>query len=174
MRGLVDEFSRFARLPVLQPVVSNINETIREAAALFSGRSDLADDLEMDLEPDLLEISYDREHMRRVMINLLENAYQAVRDRGQGGVGVTTKLLVDEGMVSITVSDEGKGVDEELHDRIFEPYFSTKKDGTGLGLAITQRIVEEHGGEITYEMNMPMGSVFTVKIPVNIEPRPRR
>ncbi len=174
MRGLVDEFSRFARLPVLQPVTSNINETIREAATLFSGRKELADGLEMDLEQDIPEISYDREHIRRVMINLLENAYQAVKDRGEGGVVVTTKLLVDEGTVSISVSDEGTGVDEEFYDRIFEPYFSTKKEGTGLGLAITQRIVEEHGGEIIYEMNMPVGSVFTVKIPVNIEPRPRR
>lgn len=174
MRGLVDEFSRFARLPVLQPVPSDINETIREAAALFTGRKELADGLEIDLVPELPEISYDREHMRRVMINLLENAYQAVKDRGEGGVRVATKLLGAEGMVSIKVSDEGAGVDEELRDQIFEPYFSTKKEGTGLGLAITQRIVEEHGGEITYEINTPVGSIFTVRIPVDIEPRPGR
>lgn len=173
MKSLVDEFSRFARLPALQPVPGNINDTINEAASLFAGRKEITGGLEMDLGEGIPEISYDREQMRRVIINLLENALQAVRDRGEGGVSVSSAFLTAEGMVAVSVADQGVGVADDLRDRIFDPYFSTKKDGTGLGLAITRRVVEEHGGEIAFEPNIPTGSILTVRIPVDIEPRPR-
>ena len=170
MRGLVDEFSQFARLPVLNSVPGQINDAVREAVALYAGRGTKGVEIDMELSDKLHTLSYDRDQIRRVIINLLENAIRAVDEKGEGRVMVATGMAVDEGMVTISVVDEGTGVPEELRDRIFEPYFSTSEEGTGLGLAIAQRVVEEHGGVIGYAPNTPSGSVFTVKIPVDIDP----
>ena len=124
----------------------------------------------MQLEPDLPVISFDHEQIRRVLINLIDNAIKAVEEKGEGEILVSTNLLRTHGILEISVADTGVGVRENLRNRIFEPYFSTREDGSGLGLAITQRIVEEHGGTITHMENHPSGSVFSVRIPVDIDP----
>ncbi len=170
MRGLVNEFSQFARLPVLNPVPGNLNGTISEAVTLYSGGKSMKVKIGMELEPDLPVISFDREQMRRVLINLIDNAIKAVEEKGEGEISVSTNLLKAQGMIEISVADTGVGVEENLRSMIFEPYFSTREEGTGLGLAITQRIVEEHGGTIAYMENHPSGSVFSIRIPVDIGP----
>jgi len=170
MRGLVNEFSQFARLPVLNPVPGNLNGTIGEAVTLYSGGKSMKVKIGMELEPDLPVISFDREQMRRVLINLIDNAIKAVEEKGEGEISVSTNLLKAQGMIEISVADTGVGVEENLRSMIFEPYFSTREEGTGLGLAITQRIVEEHGGTIAYMENHPSGSVFSIRIPVDIGP----
>ena len=171
MRGLVDEFSQFARLPVLKPVPGDINQTVNDAVYLYTDREGMRESLVVKLEDDLPGVTYDGEQVRRVIINLLDNALRAVGDiNGKREIIIETTFLEDEGMVAILVSDNGPGIIDEYKDRIFEPYFSTKKDGTGLGLAIAQRIMEEHGGIIVFSGRLPQGSNFTVKIPVDIEP----
>jgi len=170
MKGLVDEFSQFARLPVLNPVPGDINETVKDAILPYQHNRLTRERINLDLETNLPVISFDREQIHRVLINLIENAIKAVEDRGEGTVAVSTRVLKDSGVVEINVSDEGVGVPVEYRERIFEPYYTTRKKGTGLGLAITKRIIEEHGGVISYRENRPGGSIFLVRIPVDIDP----
>jgi two-component system nitrogen regulation sensor histidine kinase NtrY len=169
MRGLVDEFSQFARMPILRSVPGDINVVVREAVGPYMG-SAAPERIALHLSENLPQVSFDAEQMRRVVVNLLENAVRAVHDRGQGIIDVDTGFTEEEGMIAVEVSDEGVGIPSEMRERIFDPYFTTKSDGTGLGLAIAMRIVEEHGGTITFSENKPQGSIFRVMIPVNIEP----
>ncbi|UCG39366.1 MAG: HAMP domain-containing protein [bacterium] len=171
MRSLVDEFSQFARLPVLKPLPGDINRAVEDAVALFREAGERKGRIEVTLGESLPRMSFDGEQMRRVIINLLDNALRAVRDRGQEGmVRVSTSLLEAEGMVAVSVADNGSGIPGDLMDRIFEPYFSTQEGGTGLGLAIAQRITEEHGGTLRCSAGSDGGAVFTVRIPVDIDP----
>ena len=170
MKGLVDEFSQFARLPVLNPVPGDVNESVQDAMMPYQHSQSAREKINLELEADLPIISFDREQIHRVLINLIENALKATEDQGEGTVTVSTRVLRDQGVVEISVSDEGVGVPEEYRDRIFEPYYTTREKGTGLGLAITKRIIEEHGGVISYRENTPIGSVFSVRIPVDIDP----
>jgi two-component system nitrogen regulation sensor histidine kinase NtrY len=125
----------------------------------------------VSLSEELPRGSFDGEQIRRVVINLLDNAIRAVRDRGdEGSVKLVTKFLEGEGMVAISVADNGSGIPEDLMDRIFEPYFSPREGGTGLGLAIAQRIAEEHGGTLACFPGAQGGAVLTIKIPVDIDP----
>ncbi len=174
IRRLVDEFSRFARLPVLTLRRGRLNDTVEEAAALYRGDRSIPGGIRLDLGGDLPDLAYDAEQVRRVVINLLDNARQAVAGAGSGEVAVSSRFLPGEGVVAVTVADTGAGVPPENAERIFEPYYSTRPGGTGLGLSIAQRVVEEHGGRITYEPGAPRGSVFTFTIPIGIEPRAER
>ncbi len=174
MRGLVDEFSQFARLPVFKPVPGDINDAVREAVTLFGEAGDTEGKAQMSLSGELPRVSFDGEQIRRVVINLLDNAIRAVQERGdEGMVEISTAFLEDEGMVAISVSDNGSGIPEDLMDRIFEPYFSTREEGTGLGLAIAQRIAEEHGGTLVCFPGSQGGTVLSIKIPVDIDPMRR-
>jgi len=171
MRSLVDEFSRFARLPVLRPVPEKINAVVLEAVALFQGEGEKGGRIKLVLAEDLPRISLDAEQIRRVIINLVDNAIKAIMDRGpEGLVTVSTTYLEEDGLVAVTVSDNGLGIPQDLLDRIFDPYFSTREGGIGLGLAISQRIVEEHGGTIECSSGPEDGAVFTIKLPVDIDP----
>ncbi len=171
MRNLVDEFSRFARLPVLKPVPEKINEVVLEAIALFQGEGEKGGRIRLVLADDLPRISLDAEQVRRVIINLVDNAIKAIADRGPDGlVTVSTTYLEEDGLMAVTVSDNGSGISKDLLDRIFDPYFSTREGGIGLGLAISQRIIEEHGGTIECSSGLGGGAVFTIKLPVDIDP----
>ena len=169
MRHLVDEFSQFARLPVLKPISGDINKAVQEAVALFRVVGEQGEVVEVSLAQNLPLVSFDDEQMRRVIINLLDNAIRAVGERGEDGVVRVSTSIVEEGMVAISVSDNGSGISADLMDRIFEPYYSTREDGTGLGLAIAQRIAEEHGGKLDCTPGPQGGTVFTIRIPVDID-----
>jgi len=173
MRNLVDEFSQFARLPVLKLVPGDINKVVEEAAALFRVGGEEGGAVELSLEENLRRVSFDDEQMRRVIINLLDNAIRAVRERGEEGVVRVSTSIMEEGMVVVSVSDNGSGIPNNLMDRIFDPYFSTREDGTGLGLAIAQRIVEEHGGRLDCAPGSMGGAMFSIQIPVDIDPTRR-
>ena len=173
MRHLVDEFSQFARLPVLKPVPGEINKAVQEAVALFRVVGEQGASIEMSLAQNLPKISFDDEQIRRVIINLLDNAIRAVEDRGEEGVVRVSTSIVEDGQVAVSVSDNGSGISNDLMDRIFDPYFSTRESGTGLGLAIAQRIMEEHGGRLDCAPGPMGGAVFTIQIPVDIDPTRR-
>ena len=165
LRTLVDQFSLLAQFPAPQPRVCDMNQIAEEALALFAGRLE-GITVQRDLEPGLPPVMADPEAIRRALANLIDNAAEAM----QGGLlrvlGVRTALVDDGNEVEVTVSDTGHGLTEEIRERLFLPYYSTKHRGTGLGLSIAAKIVQEHGGTISAESNMPKGARFMLRLPV--------
>jgi two-component system nitrogen regulation sensor histidine kinase NtrY len=165
LKLLVDEFSNFARLPNATPVPDDLNRIVSEAVASYGGTEQIA--FATELDPDLPVVELDREQMRRVLTNLIDNAIAAVRRRGGSG-RVELRSLYDAALQSVRleVSDDGDGIRPEDRRRVFEPYFSTTEKGTGLGLAIVSRIVADHRGYIRVQENQPRGTRFVIELPV--------
>jgi two-component system, NtrC family, nitrogen regulation sensor histidine kinase NtrY len=165
LKRLVNEFSNFARLPQSRPTLAALNPVIEEALELFrTAHKDLSFRFEGD--PQLPEFKFDADQIRRVLINLLDNAVAAVRDVADPRVALRTQYDSLLKIVRISVLDNGVGISESDRDRVFEPYFSTKESGTGLGLAIVKRIVEDHNGFIRALANEPRGTKVIIELPV--------
>jgi nitrogen fixation/metabolism regulation signal transduction histidine kinase len=166
LKAMVDEFSRFARLPHARLEPSDLNEVVRQAVALYEDRLDGVR-LDVRLARSVPSVLLDVEQLRRVFVNLIDNALEAVdaadNDRR---ITVATGLDPSRGMVLAEVTDTGHGIERGDFPRLFQPYFSTRGRGTGLGLAIVQRIVSDHGGRIRAESNRPSGAKFTLELPV--------
>ncbi|WP_420457215.1 ATP-binding protein [Rubrivirga sp.] len=163
---IASDFSRFARMPMRAPETVDLREVAREAAALFE--SSLADSGRAVFDVDLdgpLWIVADREELRRVLVNLLTNALQAIPDRPAPG-HVTLRTALHDGAAEARVTDDGTGIAPEIQDSVFQPSFSTKTSGMGLGLAISKRAVEAAGGSITFETGEG-GTTFTVRLPLS-------
>ena len=171
VRRLVDEFSTLARFPVAKPQPADINEVIENALSMFNGRLD-GIIIHKSLASDLPRLMADSEAIKRAVANLVDNAAEALQGSVVREIEVSTALVGSRDAVEITVSDTGHGVTRELKEKLFLPYFSTKKRGTGLGLAIVSRIVEDHHGSIRVEENRPVGTRFIVELPVVPEPTP--
>ena len=171
VRRLVDEFSTLARFPVAKPQPADINEVIENALSMFNGRLD-GIDVHKSLAADLPKILADSEAIKRAVANLVDNAAEASQASVVREIEISTALVATRDAVEITVADSGHGVTRELKEKLFLPYFSTKKRGTGLGLAIVSRIVEDHHGSIRIEENHPVGTRFIVELPVVLEPTP--
>jgi two-component system, NtrC family, nitrogen regulation sensor histidine kinase NtrY len=171
VRRLVDEFSTLARFPVAKPQPTDINEVVDTALSMFHGRLD-GIELQISLAPDLPKVMADGEAMKRAVANLVDNAAEALRDSMVREISVSTTLVASRDAVEITIADTGYGVTRELKEKLFLPYFSTKKRGTGLGLSIVSRIVEDHHGSIRVEENRPVGTRFIVELPVVAETTP--
>ena len=171
VRRLVDEFATLARFPVAKPQPTDINEVIDAAVSMFHGRLE-GIELQISLGPDLPKVMADAEAMKRAVANLVDNAAEALRDSIVREISVSTVLVASRDAVEITIADSGHGVTRELKEKLFLPYFSTKKRGTGLGLAIVSRIVEDHHGSIRVEENRPVGTRFIVELPVAVETAP--
>jgi two-component system nitrogen regulation sensor histidine kinase NtrY len=169
VRTLVDEFSTLARFPTAQPQPSNINGIVENALALFDGRLDNIR-VRARLAPDLPKVMADPEAIKRALANLLDNAAEAMLGSPLREIHISTAMVASGDAVEIVICDTGHGVTQELKERLFLPYFSTKKRGTGLGLAIVSRIIEDHRGSIRVEENKPAGSRFVVELPVVPEP----
>ncbi|MBI2677914.1 MAG: HAMP domain-containing protein [Candidatus Koribacter versatilis] len=168
VRTLVDEFSTLARFPASQPEPADINAVIEGALALFNGRLDgIA--VRTELDRSLPKVLADPEAIRRAIANLVDNAAEAMQESLLREVHISTALLGNRDAVEIVVADTGHGVTRELKEKLFLPYFSTKKRGTGLGLAIVSRIIEDHHGSIRVEENLPVGARFIVELPVASE-----
>jgi two-component system nitrogen regulation sensor histidine kinase NtrY len=163
LKNLVNEFSRFARLPNLSLGDHDINDVIRETLVLYQ-ESEPKVAFETRLEQDLPLVPVDREQLKRVLVNLLDNALASIKHRGQIWLG--SSLEGSGNRVRIEVADNGKGIADRDKERIFEPYFSTKLSGTGLGLAIAKAVILEHQGRIWVEDNKPRGSRFIIELPV--------
>ena len=166
VKTLVDEFSQFARFPSAQLVRSDLNEVTREALAIFHGRLD-GIDLRTSFAPDLPPVNLDREQFQRVVVNLVDNAAEAMQDSLVKNLYVATQPGADT--VELVVADSGCGVSPDEKEKLFLPYFSTKGRGTGLGLAIVSHIVAEHDAHIRVEDNLPAGARFTIEIPVAVD-----
>lgn len=163
VRGLVDEFSQFARFPAAQPAPADLNEIVDSALSVFEGRLD-GIDLTKDLARGLPPVNVDREQFKRVVVNLVDNSAEAMRESLARRLYVSTRAAGADA-VELVVADTGCGISVEDKERLFLPYFSTKGRGTGLGLAIVNQILSDHGAEIRVEDNYPAGARFIVEIP---------
>jgi two-component system nitrogen regulation sensor histidine kinase NtrY len=168
VKTLVDEFSQFARFPSAQPVRSDLNEVVRGALAIFQGRLD-GISIQTSFAAGLPPVNLDREQFHRVVVNLVDNAAEAMQESLVKKLYIATQPGAAE-TVELVVADSGCGVSAEEKEKLFLPYFSTKNRGTGLGLAIVSHIVAEHGAHIRVEDNRPVGARFTVEIPILAEP----
>ena len=160
LRQLAREFSDFARMPELHPASGQLNDLIRDVARLHATRT-----LKLDLDSSLPQIQFDWDALRRVLVNLIENAFQS---SAEAEVTIRTRAAVSQDTIELMVSDTGPGIPAENLKKIFEPYFSTKKSGMGLGLAIVKRIIEEHQGSITAASQLGIGTQFFISLPVPI------
>jgi two-component system nitrogen regulation sensor histidine kinase NtrY len=175
LKGLVDEFAQFARLRGPRMTPGDLNQLVESTLRLYAGVLQHATlHIEHQLTPRLPPVRLDPEQIRQVIINLVDNAMEALggpsapptTDGALPLIVVATASKADAGTVQLTVTDNGPGVAAEDRDRLFMPYYSTKGRGSGLGLAIVRRIVVEHGGAIEVGDAKPRGTTFTIDLPV--------
>jgi signal transduction histidine kinase len=170
---LVKRLAQFSRTRQIHPRATSINQLIRDTLAMAETVASSDIKVVADLDPDLPNVEVDRVEMEQVLLNLLLNARDAMPQGGQ--LTVTTNLQTrytdptlgtwDKPWVTVTVTDTGTGIPEDILDDIFEPFFTTKPNGTGLGLASTQGIVQQHGGQIKVQSTVGKGTQFTIYLP---------
>jgi two-component system, NtrC family, nitrogen regulation sensor histidine kinase NtrY len=162
VKCLVDEFSQFSRFPTAQPQPTDLNDLVENALSVFAGRLEgIAVSLELDRSIPL--VVADREQMKRVVVNLIDNAIEAMSEARARQLLIETSHPAQD-TVKLVVSDTGCGISPVDKEKLFLPYFSTKKRGTGLGLAIVSHIVTEHQGTVRVEDNHPEGARFVVEL----------
>ncbi|HEY0263241.1 MAG TPA: ATP-binding protein [Granulicella sp.] len=175
MRGLVDQFATLAEFPTARPRPADLNTIVENSLAMFAGRLQSIR-LVRKLELGLPLVMADPEALKRALGNLIDNAAEAMQQSLLRELRVSTSLLAN-GLVELTIADTGSGLTDEMRERLFLPYFSTKQRGTGLGLAIAAKIIQEHEGSIRAEKNVPAGAKFIIELrPASIaepaEPHP--
>jgi nitrogen fixation/metabolism regulation signal transduction histidine kinase len=168
VRTLVDEFSALARFPASRPQPASLNMLVEGALMMFEGRLEGVR-VRTELAHDLPAVLADPEAIKRAVANLVDNAAEAMQNAVLKEITVSTALVASRDAIELVVSDTGQGVSRDVKERLFLPYFSTKRRGTGLGLAIVSRIVEDHHGSIRVEENKPFGSRFVIELPVAME-----
>jgi len=166
LKTLVDEFTAFARFPASKPAPAQINAIVKDALNVFDGRlNDIS--LQRELADDLPIVQADSDQLKRVVVNLIDNAADAMENSLRKEIWVRSMLAPERDVVEIIIEDSGPGIPPEDKERLFLPYFSTKRSGTGLGLAIVNRIIAEHHGTIRVEENFPTGTKFVIELPVD-------
>jgi two-component system nitrogen regulation sensor histidine kinase NtrY len=173
LKALVDEFAQFARMPAPKTVPSDLNALLTETLALYNGLFRQIT-IEPRFEALLPTVRVDVEQIRRVVINLVDNAVEALGgtqapmrpDGDAPRIVLETRRDAVNGVVRIIVADNGPGIPAADREKLFMPYYSTKRRGSGLGLAIVRRIVAEHGGAIDVQNNEPQGTRFVIELPV--------
>ncbi len=162
LKGLVDEFSQFARMPTPRTVPTDLHDLIQGTLALYEG---LFSDVTLDrvFSPEVSMVRLDPDQIRRVVINLIDNAIEAVGSHGR--IVIETQRDEAHHLARVIVADDGPGIPAAERDKLFLPYYSTKRRGSGLGLAIVRRIIAEHGGSIDVGDNVPHGTRFTIELP---------
>jgi two-component system nitrogen regulation sensor histidine kinase NtrY len=167
MRSLVDQFSALAEFPSAQPRPADLNSIVENSLALFAGRLGTIR-VRLDLAPGLPLILADPEALKRALSNLIDNAAEAMQNSLLRELHVSSRQLASSsdapGMIELCVADTGPGLTDEMRERLFLPYFSTKQRGTGLGLAIAAKILQEHHGSIRAERNIPAGARFILEL----------
>jgi signal transduction histidine kinase len=158
LKRIVSEFSQFARMPTAHKRALDLNEVVASAVGLYRGAAPVTS----ELDPALPEIQADRDQLTQVVLNLLENARDAVAEKGT----IVVRTRVRKGAVELEVEDDGPGFDAAIRDKLFTPYFTTKANGNGLGLSIVWRIVVDHGGRIAASSTPGAGARFTILLPV--------
>lgn len=165
LRTLVDQFSALAQFPAPQPRACDVNRVVDDALALFAGRLE-GITIQRELDAALPQVLADPEAIRRAFANLIDNAAEAMQGSLLRILSLRSGLSEDGSAVEIAVADTGHGLTDEIRERLFLPFYSTKHRGTGLGLSIAAKIVQEHGGSIRAESNAPKGARFLVRLPL--------
>jgi two-component system, NtrC family, nitrogen regulation sensor histidine kinase NtrY len=168
MRCLVDQFSALAEFPSARPLPSDLNSIVDNSLALFAGRLGNIR-VRRDLAANLPLVLADPEALKRALSNLIDNAAEAMQNSLLRELHISTRPL-PSGMIELAVADTGPGLTDEMRDRLFLPYFSTKQRGTGLGLSIAAKILQEHHGSIRAEKNLPAGARFILELRPASEP----
>ena len=163
LKRLVNEFHKFARMPASNPIPSDVKEIIEETLGLFR-EAHKGINFHFQKDGDIPIINLDKAQIKRAIINILENAVEAINKRGK--IDIDLEYDRELQIVKIKISDNGPGIPPEYKARLFEPYFSTKKHGTGLGLTIANTIVSDHDGFIRVYDNNPRGTCFVIELPV--------
>lgn len=163
LKHLVDEFSRFSRLPAAKTRPADLQRVIESALSFYNGRLKAGISIEPRFQKDLPKALLDEEQIKRVFVNLIDNAIEALDS--QGRIIISTLFLDESQMVRTEIADDGPGIPVQDRKKLFLPYFSKKKGGTGLGLAIVHRIVTDHNGSIRVEENRPRGTRFIMDLP---------
>lgn len=163
VKTLVDQFSQLASFPAARPAPADLNQVVEEALSVFAGRLD-GIEIQRDLSPNLPPVNLDRELFKRAIVNLVDNAAEAMQDSPLKRLYVAT-LAPSAEVLELVIADTGCGISPEDKEKLFLPYFSTKGRGTGLGLAIVNQILSEHKAAIRVEDNLPAGARFIIEIP---------
>ena len=163
LKKMVNEFSNLARLPEVNLTLNNLAEVIEEALAVYRS-AHLHITFELNQITSVPMFLFDREQIKRALLNLLDNAVASIEDQGKIEVAINHDSAFK--IVRIEVKDTGQGIPDELKPRLFEPYFSTKRSGTGLGLTIVHTIISDHQGFIRVKDNYPQGSIFAIELPL--------
>lgn len=170
MRSLVDQFSALAEFPNVKPRAADLNTVIDNTLALFAGRLKKIRVVQA-LKPDLPLALVDPEAIKRALSNLIDNAAEAMGNSLLREIHIETRRSEQSpGMLELAVADTGPGVTDDMRERLFLPYFSTKGRGTGLGLTIAAKILADHGGSIRAEKNLPTGTRFILEVPLASAP----
>ncbi|QPJ62760.1 MAG: HAMP domain-containing protein [Candidatus Nitronauta litoralis] len=164
MKQLLNEFLRFSRMPTPSPRATPIHPLIKDVIRLYEGHEKNIR-ITTRFDPNLQNLFLDPDQIRRVFINLFDNALDALS--AEGNIIINTWLHSDTGRVRIEFSDDGKGIQPQNREKLFLPHFTTKKRGTGLGLAIVSRIIIDHNGLIQVRDNHPRGTTFIIELPVS-------
>ena len=161
----MNEFSQFARMPKINPVYTDLNESVEGSLNLYS-QAERHFKLEFEADKKLPQFLFDPKLIERAVMNLVDNASESLK--GSDDATIKVKIQYEESvkMARIVVEDNGPGIPASIRDRIFEPYMTTKRHGTGLGLAIVKRTVEDHNGYIRVFPNSPHGCRFVIELPV--------
>jgi two-component system nitrogen regulation sensor histidine kinase NtrY len=163
LKFLVNEFSSFARMPASNPTPNDLNAIVEETVAFYKpGHKEIV--FEVEVDPTLPVFNIDRDQIKRVLINLIDNSVASISSGGI--IRVVTEYVKDVEIAKLEVIDNGSGIEPGDRERLFEPYFSTKGSGTGLGLAIVNNIVSDHSGYIRVKENRPKGTRFIVELPI--------
>lgn len=162
VKSLVDEFSQFSRFPTAQPVATDLNEIVESATALFEERLD-GISVSLQLDRNIPQVMADKEQIKRVIVNLIDNSAEAMKDAPVRRLLIATSQLTSD-TVELSVTDTGSGISAADKEKLFLPYFSTKGRGTGLGLAIVSHIITDHHGRVRVEDNYPAGARFVVEL----------
>ena len=165
MRTLVGQFAALAEFPVAHPLPSDLNEIVESALMLFEGRIQ-GIRVEKHLDAGLPPVMADPEALRRAIANLIDNAAEAMHDSLLRVLSIATGAGERPGVAEIVVADTGPGITDDMRERLFLPWFSTRQRGTGLGLSIVAKIVQDHGGSIRAENNVPAGASFIIELPL--------
>jgi two-component system nitrogen regulation sensor histidine kinase NtrY len=165
LRRLVDQFAALAQFPTSQPRAFDLNTIVKSSLALFAGRLNRIRIVE-HLGPSIPPVLADPEAMKRALANLIDNAAEAMQSSLLRELTIETGMIDGNTMAEIVIADTGHGLNDEMRERLFLPYFSTKRRGSGLGLAIAAKIVQEHHGEIRAEQNTPAGARFIIELPL--------
>jgi two-component system nitrogen regulation sensor histidine kinase NtrY len=165
MRRLVDQFASLAQFPTSRPQVCDLNSIVESALALFAGRIQHIRVVKL-LGSGIPPVFADPESLKRALANLIDNAAEAMQSSLLRELTIETGLIEGHTTAEIAVSDTGHGLNDEMRERLFLPYFSTKQRGTGLGLAIASKIIQEHSGAIRAEQNSPTGARFIIELPL--------